>query len=74
VQATPHNTEPFIADDASTLQTGMEVTHEKFGDGKVVSIEGAGANRIASVFFQQYGVKKIMLKFARLKILSSGGM
>jgi DNA helicase-2/ATP-dependent DNA helicase PcrA len=64
--------EPFIADDASGLQTGMEVMHEKFGEGKVVSIEGSGANKIASIFFAQYGVKKIMLKFARLKILTGG--
>jgi len=64
--------EPFIADDASGLQTGMEVMHEKFGEGKVVAIEGSGANKIASIFFAQYGVKKIMLKFARLKILTGG--
>ncbi len=64
--------EPFIPDDASGLQTGMQVAHEKFGEGKVVSIEGAGANRIASIFFSSYGVKKIMLKFAKVKILSGG--
>ncbi len=63
---------PFIPDDANTLQTGMEVLHEKFGEGKVVSIEGSGANKIASIFFAAYGVKKIMLKFAKVKILSGG--
>ena len=68
----PRNIEPFIADDANGLQTGMEVVHEKFGEGKVVSIEGSGANKIASIFFGQFGVKKIMLKFAKLKILSGG--
>ncbi|HWB64365.1 MAG TPA: 3'-5' exonuclease, partial [Chitinophagales bacterium] len=71
-QPATHNSEPFIADDSSGLQTGMEVMHEKFGEGKVVSIEGSGANKIASIYFGQYGVKKIMLKFARLKILSGG--
>jgi DNA helicase-2/ATP-dependent DNA helicase PcrA len=65
-------TEPFIADDANGLQAGMEVLHEKFGEGKVVSIEGGGANKIASIFFGQFGVKKIMLKFAKLKILKGG--
>lgn len=64
--------EPFVPDDAASLQVGMEVMHEKFAEGKVVSIEGTGANRIASIFFTNYGVKKIMLKFARLKILSNG--
>jgi len=64
--------EPFVADDANGLQTGMEVMHEKFGEGKVVSIEGSGVNRIASIFFNSFGVKKIMLKFAKLKILTRG--
>lgn len=63
---------PFVPDDANKLQTGMEVLHEKFGEGKVVSIEGSGANKIASIFFNAYGVKKIMLKFAKVKILSGG--
>ena len=66
------NSEPFVADDANTLQVGMEVLHEKFGEGKVVSIEGGGAMRIASIFFTQFGVKKIMLKFAKVKILKPG--
>lgn len=64
--------EPFIADDASGLQAGMEVMHEKFGEGKVVAVEGVGANKIAAIHFGSYGIKKIMLKFARLKILSRG--
>lgn len=63
---------PFVADDVSKLQNGMDVLHEKFGEGKVVSIEGAGANRIATIQFGSFGLKKIMLKFARLKIQSEG--
>ncbi len=62
--------EPFIPDDANGLQTGMEVVHEKFGEGKVIAMEGAGVNRISTIFFEGYGQKKIMLKFARLKILN----
>ena len=61
--------EPFIPDDVSGMQTGMEVVHEKFGEGKVIAMEGAGVNRISTIFFEGYGQKKIMLKFARLKIL-----
>jgi DNA helicase-2/ATP-dependent DNA helicase PcrA len=70
--APPQNIAPFVPDDANTLQTGMEVLHEKFGEGKIVSIEGSGVNKIASIFFSAYGVKKIMLKFAKVKILSGG--
>jgi DNA helicase-2/ATP-dependent DNA helicase PcrA len=71
--APPQNIAPFVPDDANTLQTGMEVLHEKFGEGKIVSIEGSGVNKIASIFFSAYGIKKIMLKFAKVKILSGGG-
>lgn len=63
------HSEPFVPDDASNLQTGMDVVHEKFGEGKVIAMEGAGINRIATIFFEGFGQKKIMLKFARLKIL-----
>jgi DNA helicase-2/ATP-dependent DNA helicase PcrA len=69
---TPATSEPFIADDPNTLQAGMEVMHEKFGEGKVISIEGAGVNKIASIHFNGFGIKKIMLKFAKVKILSGG--
>ncbi len=63
------NSEPFIPDDPANLQNGMDVIHEKFGEGKVIAMEGQGINRIATIFFEGYGQKKIMLKFARLKIL-----
>ena len=64
------STDPFIPDDAFTIQNGMDVRHEKFGAGKVTAMEGAGTNKIATIFFPNFGEKKIMLKFAKLKILS----
>lgn len=51
------------------LQTGMEVEHERFGRGKVVAMEGAGANKKATVFFQAVGQKQLLLKFAKLRML-----
>ncbi len=66
---TVNHSEPFVADDAFTLQTGMDVLHEKFGNGKVTAMDGAGVNKIATIFFPSFGEKKIMLKFAKLKIL-----
>ncbi|MBK7147413.1 MAG: UvrD-helicase domain-containing protein [Bacteroidetes bacterium] len=66
------SSEPFVADDVSRLAAGTEVLHEKFGEGKVISIEGVGANKIATVQFGSFGLKKIMLKFARVKILNGG--
>jgi DNA helicase-2/ATP-dependent DNA helicase PcrA len=66
------SSEPFVADDVSKLAAGTEVLHEKFGEGKVISIEGVGANKIATIQFGSFGLKKIMLKFARVQILSGG--
>jgi DNA helicase-2/ATP-dependent DNA helicase PcrA len=72
IPTTANSTEPFIADDVNNLQAGVEVMHERFGEGKVLSIDGVGINRIASIHFGSYGIKKIMLKFAKLQILSKG--
>jgi DNA helicase-2/ATP-dependent DNA helicase PcrA len=51
------------------IQVGMTVEHDKFGRGKVVSLEGHGDNRKATVFFPAIGQKQLLLKFARLKIV-----
>jgi DNA helicase-2/ATP-dependent DNA helicase PcrA len=51
------------------LQPGMIVEHQAFGLGKVLSVEGRGDNRKATVFFQAVGQKQLLLKFARLKII-----
>ncbi|NNE55288.1 MAG: ATP-binding domain-containing protein, partial [Flavobacteriales bacterium] len=63
-------TEMFESDDVSGLQAGMQVKHQKFGKGKVLSIEGESPNRKATVFFPSTGQKQLLLKFAKLKILS----
>jgi DNA helicase-2/ATP-dependent DNA helicase PcrA len=60
----------FDTSDVSGLQTGMLVEHSKFGKGKVVAIEGSGSNRKATVFFSGVGQKQLLLRFAKLKILS----
>ncbi len=60
----------FEADDISKLQTGMEVEHGRFGQGKVLQIEGAPGDRKATIFFEGVGQKKLLLKFAKLRILS----
>jgi DNA helicase-2/ATP-dependent DNA helicase PcrA len=62
----PQNFEPSNPD---LLQEGMRVMHSKFGAGTVLSIEGIGANKKASVQFDHAGVKMLMLKFARLGII-----
>ena len=61
----------FAADDVSELQVGMTVAHQKFGAGKVLSVSGGNANRMAEIDFGAGGgVKKIMLNYAKLKIIT----
>jgi len=56
-------------DELNNLQPGMMVEHDRFGNGKVLSIEGEGSSRKATIFFPQAGQKQLLLKFAKLKIL-----
>ncbi|MBX7183090.1 MAG: UvrD-helicase domain-containing protein [Bacteroidia bacterium] len=55
--------------DNQAIQPGVEVIHEKFGQGKVMQLEGSGDSRKATIFFPSSGQKQILLKFARLKIV-----
>ena len=63
------NEESFMPDDVRLLKTGQTVLHQRFGKGKVSHI-AEGSNAIATIQFESEGEKKIMLKFAKLKILS----
>jgi DNA helicase-2/ATP-dependent DNA helicase PcrA len=45
------------------------IEHERFGVGDVVKVEGSGDNLKATVQFRNAGVKQLLLKFARFKIL-----
>ncbi len=62
----------FKPQDTKGLQTGMEVEHQRFGPGKVVEIEGNNDNRLATIQFASVGSKRIMLKYAKLRIVGGG--
>jgi DNA helicase-2/ATP-dependent DNA helicase PcrA len=64
----------FTPDDVNTLQAGMEIEHQKFGMGKIIAVEGSGDNKIATMFFSGIGEKRIMLKYAKVKILNRNVM
>lgn len=51
------------------IQPGAEVEHERFGKGKVLSVEGNGDNAKATVFFILAGQKQLLLRFAKLRLL-----
>jgi len=62
----------FKPSEAQQIQTGMKVLHQKFGEGKVLQVEGSSDNRIATIFFSEVDnpQRKIVLKFAKLQILN----
>lgn len=61
---------PAPAGPAVKLEKGDEVEHMRFGKGKVLSIEGVGQDKKAEIDFENGGIKKLLLKFAKLKVLS----
>jgi DNA helicase-2/ATP-dependent DNA helicase PcrA len=63
-------TADFKADDAADMTVGMEIEHAKFGFGKILNLEGGANNRIATIEFGGgHGQKKIMLNYAKLRIV-----
>ena len=54
----------------SKLIVGNIVIHERFGKGEVISIEGQGGDRKAEIKFEKGGLKKLLLRFSRLEIIS----
>ena len=51
------------------LAVGNVVKHLRFGKGEVLKIEGAGADVKAEIRFENGGVKKLLLRFAKLEIV-----
>ncbi|MBV1888291.1 MAG: ATP-binding domain-containing protein, partial [Urechidicola sp.] len=53
----------------TNLTVGNVVEHNRFGKGEVISLEGAGPNKKAAIKFANFGTKKLLLQFAKLKII-----
>jgi DNA helicase-2/ATP-dependent DNA helicase PcrA len=51
------------------LKTGMQVFHAKFGEGKVMMLEGSGDDARAQINFTRHGVKWLALSVAKLTIV-----
>jgi DNA helicase-2/ATP-dependent DNA helicase PcrA len=66
---TPPANPNFVAGDTGSLAAGMEVEHQRFGMGKVTAMDGNGDGRKATIVFDSFGEKHIILKFAKLRIL-----
>lgn len=51
------------------LVPGNIVMHERFGKGEVLNLEGAGADKKAEIRFEVGGIKKLLLRFAKLDVI-----
>ena len=66
----PASPEPEKARNEIKLEVGNVVEHMRFGKGKVLAISGVGQDKKAEIDFENGGIKKLLLRFAKLKMLS----
>ena len=62
---TPENSNLFD----NNITVGAFVEHNRFGKGEVLSLEGNGPNKKAEIKFGTVGKKKLLLQFAKLKLI-----
>lgn len=55
---------------ALNIIAGTQVKHSRFGTGIVLELEGAGPDQKASIDFEVGGIKKLILRFAKLDIVT----
>ncbi len=60
---------PAAAAGGTKVSVGNVIEHSRFGQGKVVAVEGAGENAKATIEFQNLGTKTLLLKFANFKVI-----
>lgn len=51
------------------LHVGNLIRHERFGIGEITALEGAADNAKATVEFESFGKKQLLLKFAKFQIV-----
>ncbi|HYH06889.1 MAG TPA: UvrD-helicase domain-containing protein [Thermoanaerobaculia bacterium] len=57
---------PEAASGAADLKRGQRVKHEQFGVGTILTMEGSGPDAKLTVYFERFGSKKFVAKFAKL--------
>mgnify|MGYP001792059346 FL=1 len=63
-------TSSTVAAVGADLQEGVLVNHTRFGKGKCLKIEGVGNDKKAEIQFERGDIKKLLLRFAKLEVLS----
>lgn len=58
----------YETDKFPDIQKGVTVIHDSFGKGTVLSITGKGLEKKAEIYFDDIGIKKIYLKYAKITV------
>jgi DNA helicase-2/ATP-dependent DNA helicase PcrA len=74
----PQKSQPFYEESidrqvqsVGDLSVGDTIRHERFGGGKIIELTGENENAKASVLFESFGKKQLLLKFAKFEIIKS---
>ncbi len=62
-------TSDFTTDISADLRAGMKIEHERFGFGRIVSLDGIGSSSKAVVEFEDGSRKTLMLKYAKIRVV-----
>jgi DNA helicase-2/ATP-dependent DNA helicase PcrA len=58
--------QPTESSGAADLKRGQKVRHEQFGVGTILTMEGSGPDAKLTVYFERFGSKKFVARFAKL--------
>lgn len=65
----PPALENFTPEDTSNIKVGDVVEHQRFGKGTVTVVDGDLGNKKATIAFDEFGKKQLVLKFAKLRFV-----
>jgi DNA helicase II / ATP-dependent DNA helicase PcrA len=64
------NVELTVDDKFPDIKKGVNIFHDHFGKGVVISVSGKGLDKKADIYFDEIGLKKIILKYAKMRVES----
>ena len=65
---TPPPADPnFVGVDMTTLRVGQRIEHNRFGAGEILSLSGKAPDMKATIRFDDFGEKLLLLKYAKLR-------
>ncbi|MGM0635603.1 MAG: ATP-dependent helicase [Bacteroidota bacterium] len=67
----PEGNQPSPTRKIISLEQGQKIEHQRFGMGKVIEVTGVGQDKKAVIDFENSGIKSLLLKFAKVKVLDS---